>query len=198
MKAFGTPEINFHESKGGAHMIGEYIFKDHGVDVQKGDTIGLRLFFQNSYRADASVKLSVAGLRLTCLNGMTAYDNEFNIAFRHTKRHIEDGKFKDLLLPEPEEVVKQFKKSARSWTKLHERELKPADLDLFMQQAVKEGIITKSILDEPTELEENSAWGLYNKLTWWITHKEKATAQMSGKISRLNRIDRWFAEQFIQ
>lgn len=196
MKKFGQPEVKFHSTKGGAHMIGEYTFKDIGTEVVKGDVVGLKLFFHNSYRGDASIKLGVAGLRLSCLNGMCAHDNEFNIAFRHTKTHIEDGKFRNLDLPSPEKVVRQFNESSKEWAKLAAKELTEGEISIFLNQAIKDGIITKAILDNPYELEENSAWGLYNLLTHWISHKERASAQMSGKIFRLNRIDKWFAESF--
>lgn len=196
MKKFGKPEINFHQSREGAHIIGEYTFKDIGAEVQKNDIIGLKLFFQNSYRGDASVKLSVAGLRLACTNGMTAHNNEINLSFRHTKTHIQEGKFVNLDLPHPESVVSRFKLSAEEWGRLTKIEFTEDELRKLLTDASLEGIIAKSILDDTPELEENTAWGLYNQMTYWISHREKESAQMAGKISRLNRIDRWFGEKF--
>src|SRR3954470_9200220 len=61
---FGEPERKYHMARGGARLVGEFTYRDRSnlIKVQKDDVVGLRVFVENSYNAEASVRVHVGAI----------------------------------------------------------------------------------------------------------------------------------------
>ena len=195
IKTFGVPEIRYSSINHGAKIVGTYTFKDITGDVKVGDKVGLQIIAVNTHDGSQSVKISLAGLRLSCLNGNSIRDSEFNAAYRHTGKNIENGIITDLILPQPEMLMGSFQGAFKDWRRWATIKLTESDMHDFRAKAIDEKIIASKIL-EGGEFEENTAWGLYNKFTWHISHREKETASVLGKMSRLDKVSKWMTETF--
>lgn len=197
IKTFGTPTIKYTSINDGAKILGTYTFKEVTEEVKVGDRVGLVINAVNTHDGSQAVKLSLGGLRLTCLNGNSVMDAEFNASYRHTGKNIEGGQILDLVIPQPEMVMGAFQGAFKDWRQWAVQPLSKDDIGVFKQRAVEEGIITSKILTTPENLlEDYTAWGLYNQFTWQITHGEKDTASPINKMSRLNRVGKWFISNF--
>jgi hypothetical protein len=194
MRTIGQPDVKYHTINNGARIVGEYTFKEVYEDVKKGDTVGLRLYFLNSYDGSSSISMSVGGLRLVCTNGMIVPGAEYNTKYRHSGNNIINGKLINVELPKPENVILSFKNGFDSWRKLASIELD--DVETYRRKAIEEGIISAAVEKKVPTLEEQTAWGLYNNFTQYITHEERSTASQTGKIMRYNRVATWFNEVF--
>ena len=195
MKTIGPCTVKYHQFNNGARLLAEYTFKDIASDVKKGDVVGLKTYFANSYDGKSSIRLGVAGIRLACLNGMVVAGANKEASYRHMGNHIQDGRLVNIDFPEAKHVIGAFERGAKHWQHLSQIELSPEQINAYQEQAVGEGIITPKII-ETTDIEEFTAWGLYNKFTEQITHKERATSTLNGKIQRFNKVANWFEEVF--
>lgn len=195
IKTFGTPEINYRSMNDGARIMATYTFKDITGEVKVGDKVGLQINVINTHDGSQAVKVSLAGLRLTCLNGNSIKDGEFNAHYRHVGPGIENGEIIDLVLPAPELVMTSFQGAFKDWRDWAVQPLTRSDMDIFRAKAVDEGIISAKILTNDN-IDDGSAWGLYNQFTWQITHGEKETASPISKLNRLDKVSKWFATHF--
>jgi hypothetical protein len=123
-------------------------------------------------------------------------DEGYDVSFRHMGEHIQDGIITNLELPNYDDILLSFKRSAEKWKRLTQIELKEESIRDYQLKAITEGAISPRITEIGQPLEELSAWGLYNQFTHHITHNERSSAQISGKLTRYNRVERWFNEVF--
>lgn len=196
MKKIGPCAVRYYQFNNGARLLAEYTFKDIVADVRRGDVVGLKTYFANSYDGKSSIRLGVAGIRLACLNGMVVAGANKEASYRHVGNHIQNGRLVNIDFPSAEHVLDAFQRGAKDWKKLSEIELSKEQVETYQDQAVVDGIITPKVL-ESSDIEEFTAWGLYNKFTEQITHKERATSTLQGKLQRFNRVANWFEDVFI-
>lgn len=197
MNKIGKPTVKYHMVNNGAKIVGEYTFKEIYEDVKKGDTVGLRLYFVNSYDTSCSISTSIGGLRLVCTNGMVVRGAEYNTRYRHSSSFIENGKLINVELPKPENVILSFKNGFEDWRRFSQINLDNDAVEAYRQRAIDDGVISSTIEKKAPDLEEQTAWGLYNNFTWYITHAEKSTASQLGKMTRYNKVANWFNEVFV-
>jgi hypothetical protein len=195
MKTIGPCNVKYHQMSNGARLMAEYTFKDIAADVKKNDVVGLRTFFINSYDGKSSIRLGVAGIRLACLNGMVVSGATNEASYRHMGDHIQDGRLVNIDFPEAKHVLGAFQRGAKHWEHLSRIELSPEQIKHWQDMAIQEGIITP-LIEKHDDIEEFTAWGLYNKFTEQITHRERATASAQGKIQRFNKVANWFEDVF--
>lgn len=195
MKTIGPCTVKYHQLNKGARLLAEYTFKDIDVAVKKGDTVGLKTYFANSYDGKSSIRLGVSALRLACMNGMVVANANKEASYRHMGNHIQDGRLVNIDFPEAGHILQAFERGAKHWQTLSNIELSPEQIKHWEDIAVQEGIITPKII-ENKDIEEFTAWGLYNKFTEQITHKERATASIQGKLLRFNKVANWFEDVF--
>lgn len=84
----GVEERIFVVGKG-ERMFAEFTFKQHKdaqLEVQKGDVLGYRVIFRNSFNGSQKVSLSLGFMRLICKNGMTGMSPELSIMQKHHKK----------------------------------------------------------------------------------------------------------------
>lgn len=191
MKKFGVPEVKVTLNDSGARMYASFTFKNISTEVARGDIIGLRLGFVNSYNTTTAVKLPIGGLRLLCLNGMTTTENVSSQSFRHTKSQVASITF-----PDPEEVVAKFNNSAELWKSLTQMGIETNEhRERLINTLVAESSLVnkKREADVTTALEgANTLWDMYNVLTAEITHQQMSSEYY--KQAKLARVERNFQE----
>lgn len=188
IKGFGDPIVNFHVGQKGARAIGEFTFRENTVEVRKGEMIGLRVYVDNTYNAKGSLKVKVGGLCLWCLNGAVNFKGVFDLNMRHTGAQ-------EIKFPSTDELYESFRQTAKGFKQLASIALPAPQYTEYVAKAVQDNIISEST-SEKLQVNDPTAWGMYNAFTYHITHKESDRATAIGKINRLTRVDRWFAEQF--
>lgn len=188
VKTIGEPAVQFHVGQNGARAIGEFTFRDSTSEVRKGELVGLRVYVDNTYNAKGSLKVKIGGLCLWCLNGAVNYKGVFDLNVRHTG----DAEIK---FPTPDEVFANFKQTTERFRRLTEVALPAPQYTEYVAKAVEDSVIGEKAA-EVLQINEPTAWGMYNAFTYHITHRESSRATAIGKVNRLARVDRWFSEQF--
>lgn len=189
---FGEPAAQYALGKEGATLVGTYTYKEVTKEVRKGDVVGLRVIIENSYNASKSIAYKVGALRLKCLNGMVGCENIFSMRFRHSKGT-------NVVFPEKEQIDHAFSYAVKGWAEYAKLDMDSNDYKLQAQNLVQSHLLPASWYEQNYYLshnEEQTAWGLYNAATHYVTHKSKA--QEVGKVSKLGRIDKWFNEAFMR
>ena len=181
----------------GAKVLGEYDIRDVTGEVKVGDVVGMRINALATYDGKSAIRLTIGGLRLSCLNGMVVANCSHVLRFAHKGDQISaGGQLVDVKWPEISTIVNGFKLGAIQWGKLAALQLPAEDLNRYQQLAINDGIVTENAVLKGNPLEEPTAWGLYNKFTHYITHQEKATASPIGKLIRFNKVENWFQNVF--
>jgi hypothetical protein len=190
MERLGTPDINIKLSPNGAVMVSEYTYRDKTLAVNTGDVVGLRVYARNSYNGTTAVSLSIGALVLKCLNGMVMPHNIFSLS----AKHVGTVEFE---FPEPDMIMDRFTKSVgvlRDYSQIH---LNTAEYASALEQAKEETLLSEGtfnkIIDQ-AHIEDPSVWGLYNDLTWDVTHASKAN--YVAKVGKLNRIAHWIDDKY--
>jgi hypothetical protein len=188
---FGEPTARFHMGKDGAVLVGTYDYKEVTKEVKKGDVVGLRVIIENSYNASKSISYKVGALRLVCLNGMVGCEDIFSMRFRHAKGT-------NVVFPEKDQIDHAFSFAVKGWADYAKLDLESSDYTRLAQKGVQDGLVPASWYEDNYYMQSNegeqSAWGLYNAMTHYVTHKSKA--QEVGKVRKLGRIDQWFNDTF--
>ncbi|NDC22556.1 MAG: hypothetical protein EBZ49_00275 [Proteobacteria bacterium] len=181
VQKLGTPERKYMTSKNGAILIGEYTYANKTLAVRTGEVVGMRVYIKNAYNASMSVQFRVGALVLKCLNGMMSSKDMFSMTFRHTGT-------KGIEFPDPDSVIYGFQKSVESWKNLTDITWTPEVYREQLQRAINNNVIPKAV--ENVLSEGHSAWDLYNQMTYYVTHKSKASG--IGAVRNLDRIADWF------
>jgi len=202
MENLGNYTENISVGQNGRHMFAEYTFKEITQEVQKDDTVGLRLILQNSYVPGKSAKIQMAGLRLVCLNGMVSSINTSSVSLRHSK----EGRQK-LEMPIAQDFIDQFSGNIKFWEKLTNARLEMGKYDtkdfkvdnpfinsLYGRLLEEKIVPIKNHQDIMLPLQESGAtyWDFYNNLTKFITHDSNVAPQT--KIGRLRKVDAAFRD----
>ena len=185
----GPHETRFTIGKKGAAFLGEYTFKHKPVEVKKGDLVGLKLYLENSYNRSKSGRIRVGGLVLSCLNGAVSERSVFDFSFRHIGKEAID-------IPTARSILDAFSGEVQRWRALAKTTFTQAEYVGFAHEAVENGIIPLSATTGEASESDLNAWGLYNRFTYHITHKEKANASAISRVRRLERVSKFFNERF--
>ncbi len=186
ISALGTPEETFNIARSGAVMVGVLTYREHTQTVAKGDTVGLRVYIENSYNATRSLTIRIGALVLSCLNGMVTPRNVYSYVWRHTTDVV-------IKFPEPGEILSNFTAEADRWKgygdiRLPPRGSKPVT-DLFGQL---EPVLGTGMLESVREViattKDPSGWDLMQACTYQITHSSKAS--VVGKLNKLDATSR--------
>jgi hypothetical protein len=192
IKKVGKPEIKYSMNDNGGSLVAEFTFMDKKIAMDRGDMIGMRVYVENSYNKSSMLRFRVGGLVLACMNGMVSYRNGFEIAIRHTKKAEEINW--DKVFPTPEKMLMQFHGEIGFANQLASYQMKPVEYCDMAEQAVDEKLIARRALEGIENDNKNSAWDLYNRFTYDITHQ--SDARYISKVGRLAKVSRWFKKNF--
>jgi len=189
-----NPETIFTLTNDGAVLMCTCTFKDKtftvgGTDHKVGDPIGLRVHIENAYNGTKCLRFKIGGINISCLNGMVAFEDFFNISIRHTGSY-------NLDFPEAGEVFDAFKAKCSGWDSYGKIMLNPNTYGDYVLKANEEYVIPEKLSKAlvTNAAPERSVWQLYNDFTYYVTHDSKASPV--GKVNKLNRIDKWFSQNF--
>lgn len=153
-------------AKGGAVMIARYdTLKIEPAVIRKNDVINFRVEIVNSYDGTYPVLMRLAAMRVVCENGMIIPKSLVSLSFKHTSGA-------DILNARKlfNEKLVLFTKAQDIWKKWSETVAKKAKIDEFFKRNLsykaEDQIMSKFVADK-----DDSVWGLYNALTYYITHK---------------------------
>lgn len=187
-REFGTPETKFDVAADGAVMMGSFTYREKPVEVALGETVGLRLYLQNSYNGETAVRLQLGALVLSCLNGAVSSRSIFNVSHKHTKKIR-------LQFPDPGRVWDAFDLERKKWANYMGFELSGEAYQSAVKGVWAQGIIREQLVPELSDKRQNSVWGLMQDLTHNFTHKEDKLTPM-GRIRKLQAVSRFFDERF--
>lgn len=150
------------------------------------DTVKLQLTMVNSYDKQSSLRVRICAQVLSCLNGMTVPGGALDLSFRHT------GSIEEFKLPDPELVLRIFKKAGEEWNEWADRVLSPLERESILKHAMQIQIIgQKAVKAHNEKLEavpkEITAWEYFNNFTNVLTHHAPRVRQ-SNKLTRFDRL----------
>jgi len=186
VKLFGEASRTITMSPNGARVAATYTFKNITKEVAKGDRVGFVLHAIGGYDGKTAVKLSVAGIRLACLNGMVSHEKTINLSYAHN-----DNKILDMQFPNSEAIIDMFDKDIARWSRLTEAPVNwPDQISQFENHILTTpGLISPSREDNFVDKtrEFRTAWDAYNYLTHEVTHVQKTN--LFTKLNRLRKIN---------
>jgi len=184
--SFGEPEISYTLVKNGAVLVAQCTYREHAIEVGVGESVGLRVYIENSYNATKSLCFKIGALNLVCLNGMVLSQDFFERSYRH----VGDCKIE---FPETSEMLETFQEQGNRWKRYNEDTFKDGVYDKMLDLAIEDKIVPTKIKQTPAAT-QNNTWGLYNQFTHFVTHSSNASPV--GKMNKLGKIDQWFSKNF--
>lgn len=186
---FGTPQEEYFLGRNGAVMVAQFTYKEHQVEVAKGDVVGLRVYVENSYNSQRSVRVRIGALVLSCMNGMVSDKGLFNFSFRHVGSET-------IKFPDPDEVLMTFNQETKFWQMLGDvRGKKPSAFEPLFMGAISRGLLTNQqnkALAERYPAPE-TLWDFNQAITYATTHMTPKLSPI-GRLTRLERLAKWMSE----
>lgn len=197
VEALGTPTSKYFVERGGARLIAEHTFKDvmldmpgHGAERTVGDKVALRINVINSYNSTTSLQIKMGAMVLKCLNGMSVFDELFDVRFRHL------GDDWAVQLPKPDLVMTAFREASKTWDTWAHLELDDQMRSNIVESANRLHLVSKRSFDSLRWHfdQAKTAWDLYNAFTYAITHGSNRV-QQTGRLNRYDRLNLVFAHE---
>jgi hypothetical protein len=158
----------------GGRMRRTYRFKNIGIEIRKGDVINPDLHLFNSYDTKWPFVVSLGAFRVLCTNGLVVDERYLHLRKRHV---YELGQID--IRDEVGTALERLKKQARQWKLWAGRILSPGaytrTLDAMRLGVKAQEVVDSRVLEEAEDFDQDgfpivTAWGLYNVLTWYISH----------------------------
>jgi Domain of unknown function (DUF932) len=191
LATFGDYTTQDTIEKNGLRFVRQCTFANQDLTIRTpkiNDVVKMQLSVMNTYDGKSSLWIKICAKVLKCLNGMTAPGGSLNLHFRHT------GGIKDLVLPDPEQVLSIFKRGGESWNDWAEEDLTRERQEAILHHALELGVVSETLIEKwpdllnpPTNL-ELTIWDYFNNFTNIITH-HLPKVQLTSKIARLDRLN---------
>lgn len=193
VKVIGEPQVQYFMKNDGAQLTAEFTFMDKTLAVRKGEMVGLRVYVDNNYQAKGAMKVRIGGLCMWCMNGAINHRDVFDINVSHIGKS-------DINFPAPELVMEGFKNTISGFKELSKIDLSEKQMIEYVDRARADRLIPGRAVKEfgGEHAKEHTAWALYNYFTYVITHQGGARLTQLGRINRLNRVGRWFQDNFLE
>jgi hypothetical protein len=173
-KGLGEYEVMTDFYNDGGRMRRTYRFKNVGVEVRKDEVINPELHLFNSYDTKWPLVVSLGAFRVICTNGLVVGERYLHLRKRHVYA-IGQIDVRD----EIGTALVRFKRQAKQWRRWVGRMLPPGAYTRTLE-AMKLGtkardVVEGRVLDEAEDVDQEgfpiiTAWGMYNVLTWYISH----------------------------
>ena len=191
----GEPEIEFFNNGPCSTLTVQVTYRENTIEVKKGDYVGVRVYFSNSYNGKSSLTVRIGGLRLICLNGMVASKDIFQHSYRHS------GEI-NIVMPDRLEVEEALGREGNKWKLWAQTPVlednRPAIInDLIIDKKIFGERQREALQDTWGNQNDATAWGLYNALTNMVTHQSGRLSEM-GRIRKLDRVGRYVNELTVQ
>jgi Domain of unknown function (DUF932) len=184
----------------GEKMYAVYDFKNHVKKLKKGDEIGLRLTVQNSFDGSLRASFALGMLRLICLNGMTALENEVSMTKKHSSginlKFIIDALTRAITTWDNSSVVFERLADVNLTQEQGHTILENLKAQHVLSDKLREGIAGIWAVPTHTEDSERNLFNLYNAVTQYLTHEvsterfELANRVSAGVLSVFERATR--------
>lgn len=197
IEALGKPVSHYFVERDGARLVAEHTFKNvmldmpgHGSDKSVGDKVALRINVINSYNSTTSLQIKLGAMVLKCLNGMSVFDELFDVRFRHL------GEDWAVQLPKPDLVMTAFREAGKTWDTWAHLELDSEMRSNILESAARLKLVSKRSFDKSRHDFDQSktVWDLYNAFTYAITHAS-SRVQQTGRLNRYDRLNLVFAHE---
>ena len=182
----------------GGRMRRTYRFKEVALQVKKGDFINPELHLFNSYDKTWPFIIHLGALRVVCSNGLVMGENFLHLRRRHI---YELGRMN--VAEEVGTLLARFNKQAERWKGWADKRLTPRTYTKVLE-VMRFGVKATQTIEEKASEEASgmdpdgfpiiTAWGLYNVLTWYISHnavslnhKVEMEARLRAAIIHLGR-----------
>ena len=159
-------------AKNGAQLFATYSMPQHQVEVAKGDIVSMQFIVKNSYDGTNALHIMLGAFRLVCTNGMMIGKRFFTFTQKHIGSEaeaIDAGKLKGTVKTIADNFTKALPvmQTMSQTTVFHPSEYfepKKVRIPKYLLEAAKESYESER---------DKSLWGVYNSLTWAITHRMK-------------------------
>lgn len=159
-------------AKNGAQLYATYSLPEHTVEIRPNDRVSLQFIVKNSYDGTNALHITLGAFRLVCTNGMMIGKKFFAFSQKHIgseAESIDAGKLKEKVTMIADQFAKALPvmQTMAAATVFHPSEYfetKKVRIPKYLLAAAKESYEAES---------DKSLWGVYNSLTYAITHKMK-------------------------
>lgn len=163
----------------GAKMFRKYTFPDIRINIgkdyvtKKDDEVELTLELRNSYDGSLRIGFTYGAYRLVCSNGLVIGQLFSSL----TKKHYQSLQLNDIV-NEFQNCPDILKRQASLWESWKEipmtfNEASGIFENIYAPKKTKDRILERFEIEEPTK------YGLYQAVTWDITHNTKARNPMN-------------------
>ena len=173
-KALGNEEYEetIKLARNGAQLYATYSLPTYHIEVRPGDVISLQFIVKNSYDGTNALQIMLGAFRLVCTNGMMIGKKFFAFSQKHIGSEagtIDAGKLKEKVTMIADQFAKALPvmQTMAKTTVFHPSEYfetKKVRIPKYLLATAKESYETER---------DKSLWGVYNSLTYAITHKMK-------------------------
>ena len=174
--------------KGGAVMLASFDFqKNNLADIKVGDTVsfGIRAF--NSYDLSLGVGFEIVANRLICTNGLVMPKAMARLSYKHFESFSID-RLTDTLIKRYEgsrDVVQTWSR----WTGIKPRADRIKEFYESLPLVTKKQQAT--LIEKSEDAKDLGVWGVFNVLTYWLTHEMKTKSKDNEGLNRFNKEHRY-------
>jgi hypothetical protein len=172
----------------GARFFTEFTFADKQLATDVGDVFGYRLTLKNSFDRSMRAAVQLGFLRLTCKNGASVLEREFNVTRKHSSRVTVDflGDAIDKAISQGSDALKVYDQMAK--VEVSDEQGKNVLDQLVMIDALsgslRDAIATLWLNPKRAEDKARTLYNLYNAVTEHLTHEVSQTRfEYADKVS---------------
>ena len=172
----------------GAVLLARYNIGETERPVAKGDVVRFQLRVFNSMNSSFGVGFELVALRLVCTNGLVVPKSISRLSFKH----FNNANVNEL----PELINRRLINIAptvntwKDWLNIHPAENRITEYfkEIKMGERLQKELLPKAVEDA----ERNGVWGIFNTLTYHITHDIKIRGTGENKaLSQRTREQEW-------
>lgn len=173
---------------GGARVFATFTFKNKQLANAVGDVFGYQLVLKNSFDRSLRAAFQLGFLRLTCLNGASTMEHEFNVTRKHSSKVAVD-----FVGDAIDKAIANGQSALRVYDRLADVAISDEQgvniLNQFVAMDVLSGTLRESIKTlwlAPRRQEDKARnlYNLYNAVTEHLTHQvERERFEYAGKVS---------------
>ena len=159
----------------GQRLIAEFTFANKQIANSVGDVFGYKLKLKNSFDRSIRAAIQLGLLRLTCLNGASTLENEFNVTRKHSSNVSVDflGEAIDHAMQNGQHALQAYDDMARVGLSDEQginllNQLVALDA---LSGSLRESIKTLWLAPRRQEDKARNLYNLYNAVTEHLTHQ---------------------------
>jgi len=176
--------------KRGAIMFASYELTENGKTIEReikvGDTIKFMIRAFNSYDGSMPAGFELYGCRLVCKNGMMVSKSLRHFSAKHFDKTLKDFDQQLSLVKENIDLI------TKHWKNWSVTKTTPTRINDYLNSLNMGNKLRETLLEDcVAENTENGIWGIFNRMTAYITHEMKSREEQNLAFSQRVRETEW-------